>query len=332
MVATERADVPVVALGASAGGVGALSTLVRGLPGDLGAAVLVVLHVAPAGPSVLPAILQRAGALPARHARDGEKLQPARIYVAPPDHHLEVEDGQLLVSRSPRENGVRPSVDTLFRSVARERRGNAVAVVLSGTLDDGTSGLLAVRQAGGRTVVQDPEDADFPGMPRSALRFGAPEFVAPLEDLSKLIARLVAELPGPSIVPPEEVEVKQEELSGEVDKGPPSMFTCPECGGTLFEKEIDGLLQFRCRVGHGYTAETLLTAQDPHLESALYAAIVALEERSDLSRRMARRMEQMGRSASGARYWRQAEETERQASLIRDAVAMLHKPADDQPA
>jgi two-component system, chemotaxis family, protein-glutamate methylesterase/glutaminase len=325
---TPDRNVPVVALGASAGGVAALSSVVRGLPESLPAAVLVVLHVAPAGPSVLPAILARAGPLPAAHAADGDEVRPGRIYVAPPDHHLEVEDGRLVVSRSPRENGVRPSVDTLFRSVARERRGNAVAAVLSGTLDDGTSGLLAVRQAGGRTVVQDPDDADFPGMPRSALRFGWPEFVAPLEELPGLLCRLVEGLPLPAVVASEEIEVKQEELSGEIDKGAPSQFTCPDCGGTLFEKEIEGLLQFRCRVGHGYTAETLLAAQDPHLESALYAAIVALDERSDLSRRMARRMEQAGRGGSAARYRRQAEETERQASLIREAVANLHGPVE----
>src|SRR3954470_4035795 len=160
-------QIPVVALGASAGGVDALARVVAGLPAGFPAAVLVVLHVAPAGPSVLPEILTRAGVLPARHAVDGQVIEAGHIYVAPPDRHLELVGDALRVTRGPRENGVRPSVDTLFRSVARSNPGNAVAVVLSGTLDDGTSGMITVRDSGGRTIVQDPDEADFPGMPAS---------------------------------------------------------------------------------------------------------------------------------------------------------------------
>jgi two-component system chemotaxis response regulator CheB len=278
---------------------------------------------------VLPAILSRAGTLPATHAVDGDQIAPGHIYVAPPDHHVEVDGGMLRVTRSPRENGVRPSIDVLFRSVARERRGNAVAVVLSGTLDDGTSGLRAVRQSGGRTVVQDPDDADFPGMPRSATLYGNPEFIVPLAEMADTLTKLVRELPVLPRVPAEEVPAMQEDLADdEVEKGPPSPFTCPECGGTLFERDVDGLLQFRCRVGHGYTAESLLAAQDPHLEAALYAAVVALEERADLSRRMARRMEQSVGGASAQRYWTQAEEIERQATVVREAVAKLRAQDD----
>ena len=195
MTGADGRAVPVVAMGASAGGVTALTQLVASLPADLPAAVMVVLHITATGPSLLPEILTRAGDLPARHATDGDAIEACRIYVAPPDQHLLVDGATVRVTRSPRENGVRPSVDLLFRSVARGRGSRSVAVVLSGMLDDGTAGLAAVGERGGRTIVQDPDDAIFPSMPENAKRYAAPEFVVPVSEMGALIASLVAELP-----------------------------------------------------------------------------------------------------------------------------------------
>jgi two-component system chemotaxis response regulator CheB len=323
-----RSPTPVLAIGASAGGVSALTELVADLPADLPAAVTVVLHVTPTGPSLLPEILTRAGELPARHAVDGEPVEPGRIYVAPPDRHLLVAGDVVRVVRTPKENGVRPSVDTLFRSVARSRGARAVAVVLSGTLDDGTAGIVAVAEAGGRTVVQDPADAMFPGMPESARQFGHPEFVVKVSEMGELLAELVRGLPESANL--EDVAVDALEADAERSNGTPSAFTCPDCGGTLFEREVDGILQFRCRVGHGYTADALVSEQQEKLESALYAAIVALEERADLSRRMARRMEQVGNTPFAHRYFTQADETERQASVVRETVSRLRETDEAQ--
>lgn len=325
---TTRRPVPVVAVGASAGGVSALTALIQALPADLPAAVLVVLHVAPTGPSLLPAILSRAGDLPATHASDGERLLPGRVYVAPPDRHLLLDGATLRVTRTAKENGLRPSVDTLFRSVARARGPLAIAAVLSGTLDDGTAGLIAVADAGGRTIAQDPEEAVFPGMPASAVRYAAPHFVVSLADMGALVVKLVSELPDTAEI--EEVDPVEAELASGTEQGPPSVFTCPECGGTLFESDTDGLLKFRCRVGHGYSADGLLIEQQAHLEAALYAAVVALEERADLSRRMGRRMEHAGKPRIADRYFGQAEETEHQARVVLNAVNQLSLVPDEQ--
>ncbi|MEA2901091.1 MAG: two-component system, chemotaxis family, protein-glutamate methylesterase/glutaminase [Actinomycetota bacterium] len=181
----------VVLLGASAGGVEALSTVVSGLPPDLPAAVLVVLHISAWGTSVLPDILARKGPLPAHHAVDGEPVLAGQVYVAPPDRHLTVDGGRLRLDAGPKENGVRPAIDTLFRSAATAYGRDVVAVVLSGTLDDGTAGLVAVSERGGVTIAQDPADALFSSMPASAVRFARPDHVLAAADIAAVVTSCV---------------------------------------------------------------------------------------------------------------------------------------------
>jgi two-component system chemotaxis response regulator CheB len=183
----------IVVVGASAGGVEALITIARGLPSDLEAPVVVVLHRAPTSTSALPAILDRSGPLDARHAQDGEELAPGRIYVAPPDLHLLLEDGVVRLARGPREKGHRPAIDPLFRSAARAYGAGTIAVVLSGSRDDGAAGVAAVAERGGTVVVQDPTDAIYPSMPESAIAANHPEYVVPLAELAAIVARLAAE-------------------------------------------------------------------------------------------------------------------------------------------
>ncbi len=190
-------DLTVVAIGASAGGVQSVKDLVAMLPPHFPAAVLVVIHFPPTGISVLADILNRAGPLPAVEAVDGERLKPGRIYTGVPDRHLMVEDGVIRLSRGPRENHCRPAIDALFRSVAHAIGPRSIGVVLSGTLNDGTAGLIEIKKLGGCAVVQDPKTALFREMPRSAIQAVSVDYVLPLHDMARVLEQIVQELDSP---------------------------------------------------------------------------------------------------------------------------------------
>jgi two-component system, chemotaxis family, protein-glutamate methylesterase/glutaminase len=316
----------IVLIGASAGGVQALSEVIGGLPRDLPAAVFVVLHVSPYGRSVLPAILNRMDTLEASHAEDGEPIQPGHVYVAPPDFHLVLEDSRVCLSRGPTENGHRPAVDVLFRTAAAACGRRVVGVVLTGNLDDGTAGLAAIKQCGGVAVVQDPKEADYPGMPASAIENVAVDHVLPLCDIAPLLDRLAREplpegngdSPDSALEEPNAMSTKPEdegEAAGARD-GEASGFTCPDCGGALWEKP-GGPLHFRCRTGHAYSPETLLAKQADNLEGTLWAAVRALEENAALARRMEKRMREGGNVLSMNRYERRAQDAEAHADILR---------------
>ena len=323
----------VIVMGASAGGVDALSGAIAGLPADLAAAVLVVMHLSPRGKSVLPHILATRGRLRATHAVDGEALEPSRVYVAPPDRHLVVERGRVRVTNDPKENGVRPSVDTLFRSAANAYGPDVIGVVLSGMLDDGTAGLIAIKEHGGVAIAQDPEEAVFPGMPSSAVRFADPDHVVPLEKLAPLLVGILEERQHSGIVGDAvdaTNEADRDDESGDGQPGQPSEFTCPECAGTLWEQPEGDLVRFRCRVGHAYSSESLLAEQRDALESTLWAAVVALEERADLAKRLSKRMHELGRPSSMGRFDREGDDARRRAALVREAIVHLSIPVDDE--
>jgi two-component system, chemotaxis family, protein-glutamate methylesterase/glutaminase len=226
----------VIVVGASAGGVETLRELVAGLPSDLPASILVVLHVAPDHKSILPRILTGAGPLPAAHAKNGEALEPGRIYVAPPDRHLVVDDGIVRLTRSPPEGGHRPAVDTLFRTAARFHGTRVVGVVLSGALDDGTAGLVAIKQRGGVTVVQDPDEALCADMPRNALENLQVDHCLPTAKIAALLEKLahekvVVHSPIPMLLQQEADIALDRRKPGEAPPGQPSEFPCPACGG-----------------------------------------------------------------------------------------------------
>lgn len=313
----------VILLGASAGGVNALIQLVKALPADLPAAVFVVLHVSPYGKSAMPAILSRAGVLPALHPEDDEPVQEGRIYVAPPDHHLIVEDSRVRLSHGPTENAQRPAVDVLFRTAAQSYGRRAIAVVLTGNLDDGTAGLAVVKRHGGVAIVQDPADADYPSMPISAIYNVPVDHVVPLADIPRLLVELcnqpvVDPEPDPG---PEGRDMKEEIELGDdpEEKGVPADLTCPACGGALRESRVESVAHFRCRTGHAYSPESLLAKQTDVIEEALWAALRALEENAALARRLERRMRQARQNGPRAeqRYGKRAQEAEQHADVLR---------------
>jgi two-component system chemotaxis response regulator CheB len=286
----------IILIGASSGGIEALTEVVSHLPEDLPAAVFVVVHVSPRSISVLPDILNRACPLTSAHARDKEKIKTGRIYVAPPDFHMLIDDGSIRIVRGPKENNTRPAIDPTFRTAARAYGPRVVGVVLSGALDDGTAGLHAVKRRGGVAVVQDPADALFPDMPQNAIAGVAVDRVLPKAEIAPALVRLsqepVDDTPGsvPKTMKEEtEIEAMNMKIPDDEKPGEPSVYGCPECGGVLWEMHDGEILRFRCRVGHAYGAEGLLSEQTETLDTALWSAFRALQENASLARRLAER-------------------------------------------
>lgn len=341
-----------VVVGASSGGVEALSRVVRRLPANLDAAVFVVLHMAPSRSSALAAILGREAVLPAAQAENGEPIKRGRIYVAAPDHHLVVRPGHIALTSGPTENRVRPAVDALFRSAAVAYPGRTVGVILTGNLDDGAAGLAAVKQCGGLTVVQDPSEAFAPSMPRAALDATEVDHVAFLDEMGPLIARLVAE-PAASTdtteVPADLVSevahsflidhpIQRIDVAGAVGDLPAPL-ACPECGGGLMPTsggELARVARYRCHVGHTFTARGLLDALGDDMERALWVALRSLEERIALLEVLAREQEERDRRLSAGQYRERADELRLSVKRIREllmsglngAMLPIHDPSD----
>jgi two-component system chemotaxis response regulator CheB len=315
-----------VVVGASAGGVEALLQLLRALPPDLPAPVLVVLHLPAGARSALPEILDRVCALPVQQAVDGAPLEPGTVHVAVPDRHLMVVDDHILLSRGPRENGHRPAVDVLFRSAARSAGRRVVAVVLSGALDDGAAGMIAVRARGGMGIAQDPADAMYPSMPRHAAEAGGAEHVVPVEKMSVLLGELLSEdIAGLAEPPPSNLmdtetamaNLEPEALNADDRPGVPSGFGCPSCHGALFSIAEGGMERFRCRVGHAWSPDALAAEQSQALEAALWMALRGLEERAALSRRMGERAEQRGHQLTARTFRTRHDEAQQAAGVLR---------------
>lgn len=331
--APESSGGGIIVLGASAGGVQALCKVVECLPPGLPAAVFVVLHLMPHGHSMLPAILERSGCLPASHPSDGEVIRPGRIYVAPPDRHLAIKDGHIHLSRNASENGYRPAIDVLFRTAARSHGSRVVGVVLTGNLDDGTAGLAAIKKCGGIAIVQDPQDADYPSMPESAIANVQVDYVLPADEIGPRIDEILRQpRPVPAVdcgdveEEPDAMGTSKNEEEGESARGVPAGLICPDCGGSLFERPGEHPLHFRCRTGHAYSPESLLAKQNDSLEAAFWAALRSLEENIALSRRMEKRSRERGKLQACEAYRKRAEAAERHAALMRK---VLEKGGED---
>lgn len=340
------ADRDIIVVGASAGGVEALIRLVGGLPTGLPASVFVVCHFPPGGRSVLPDILSRSGPLPASHARDGEPFAPGHIYIAPPDRHLVLAPGgRTRLTREARENHARPAVDPLFRSAARHYRQRVIGVILTGALSDGTAGLMAVRAAGGVAVVQDPKDALVAAMPQNATELAGADHIAPVTAMPALLADLVRQpvtanggRPVNPIEPVDPIEKMPETVNRDMAAqarnergGEVSTYTCPECGGSLWQVPEKELVRFRCHVGHAYNGEALLTEQTEALEAALWTAVRTFKEKFVLGRQLAAAERLRGNAEAAARFEEQAEQADRYGRLIVRHVLHADPGVDSGP-
>ena len=323
-----------IVIGGSAGAIEVLLTIVGALPADLPAAVFVVVHVSPGAYSRLPEILARAGGLPAAHAQHGQAIEPGHIYVAPPDRHLLIRRGYLELTRGPRENHSRPAIDPLFRSAARASGTRAIGVILSGALYDGSTGLLAIKTRGGVAIVQDPREAITPSMPQSALRLVDVDYVLPAVAIAPHLVDLVqGALAGEEGSDVDETEritqaIEQDfvEQAANQRGGDTSLYTCPDCGGVLWQIEEGG--GFRCHVGHAYASEALLVHKSEELESALWACVRLLRERATLTRQTATRTLEGGNRDLADMFEEQALLAERQGQAIRELLELTPNPAD----
>lgn len=317
----------IIVIGASAGGIDPIRAILRDLPDDFPGSLFIVVHTSPESPGVLHSILDRVGPLTADAVEDGARIEPGRIYVAPPDRHLIIEPGRTCLTRGPRENRFRPAVDPLFRSAAQTYGPRVVGIILSGGLDDGTAGLQTIAQMGGTTVVQDPREAWAPSMPQNAMLHVRVDHVLRTEEIAPLLVRLATTdtdtQEGDDAVPEDvNIEVKIAKADKATDAGvlrlgPPSYYACPECHGVLLQMKDQAPLRFRCHTGHAYSVESLLAEMDEAIDATLWSAIRALEEREMLIRHAS---EHPASSSDASALRSRADETQRRADVVRQMV------------
>ena len=292
-----------VLIGASAGGVNAILDLAPALPANFPVPILFVQHIG-AHPSRLWELAHQRGPNPAVAASDGDVPRPGTLYFAPPDHHMLLQDGRIRLWRGPKEHHARPAIDPLFRSAALECGPQAIGVVLTGMLDDGSAGLRAIKQCGGTAVVQDPLDAYAPDMPQNALAHVQADHVVPLALLGALLHEL-ARRPVPPTRPAPPAALRQEhQLISETPAmehlqaiASPCAFTCPDCGGVLFELNDKHPVRYRCHTGHGFSLLSLVSTQEQLTDAALWTSLRTLQEKEAILRRLAQSQETV---ASGA--------------------------------
>ena len=321
----------ILVIGTSAGGVMALTELMQSLPRDFKASIFIVQHITPYSYTNLPAILNRNSPIPAVLAKDGDMIENSKIYVAPPDHHMLIENNRILVKKGPKENRFRPSIDALFRSAAYVYGSRVIGIVLSGMLDDGTSGLWSIRRLHGLCIIQSPEDAEYPSMPNNVLEYVDVDYNVPIHEMGSLLHRLTQE------EAPESNGISEEELNrlrlevqiaaqdnafdmGVLDLGPFTPFTCPECHGTLVQIEEGRHKRFRCHTGHSFTASSLMAGITKTVEENLWQTVRGLEEATMLLEQTGNQYREDDEQHKADPFLRKARETREISQTIRSFI------------
>lgn len=329
---TEAHARDIVVIGCSAGGVEALPRILQQFPADLPAAILIVQHMAPTHKHYLAEILARTSPLPVAWAEQGARVERGRVLLAPPDVHLLLAEDHVHLNRGARENHSRPSIDKLFRSAAAAYGSRTIGVLLTGMLDDGVAGLQAIRAAGGAVIVQDPSDAAFPELPSRALHALKPDRTLPIDAIGGAIIAMVAELVTSAPAPRELV------LEAAIDRESPvspdrmnllgtqTVVACPECQGPLWEIGDRELRRYRCYLGHSTSARELIDASAADVESALWSAVRALNDRATTLETLAADAERIGNGQSAQSYADRAREARHQAELARRFMIDLSRP------
>jgi len=336
MNGSDRKDIIVV--GGSMGSSAVLKQVVRDLPSDLPATVFISTHIPATSPGLLADVLAGHASIPVRQAIDGQPFERGHAYVAVPDRHLLLIGGTIRLGAGPRENMARPSIDPLFRSAALSFGPRVVGVLLSGLLNDGASGLHAIKSVGGTAVVQHPLDAEADEMPLAALEAADVDHVAPARELAGLLARLAATEAGTGAAPSDELRLEVQIASGGrlgsenlLRLATPSALSCPECHGVLSEVDGGHPLRFRCQIGHAYTAEAY-AANTVEVDDAIQVALRVMEERVTLVQRMALDARRTGRTAVAELYDARAQEYRHYANTLREAaISALRSPRRRPP-
>ena len=330
----------IIVIGASAGGVYALKELVALLPHDFDATIFLVVHVSPHSPSYLPEILNHSGPIKAVHPKDGELIQPGMIYIAPPDHHLLIEYEQVIVKKGPKENRFRPSIDALFRSAAYTYGPRVIGIVLTGMLDDGTSGMWSVKRLGGICIVQEPEEAMYASMPNHVMEYVDVDYVIPVNKMGLLLSDLITEQV------PDEPNLIQEELKrieaevniaaqdnafdmGILDMGELTPLTCPECNGALISIKEGKLIRYRCHTGHAYTANSLLAETTKVVEESFWKGIRALEETVILLEQSGQHFAEGGNKTVSEQFLQKSRETKERARQAHEFIFKQQQWSED---
>ena len=315
----------IVVIGASAGGLAVLQTILSQLPPDLPASIFIVVHLGEK--SILARVLDRDSTLPVTEAKSGEVPARGHVYVAVPGKHLMLHGDHMLVRRGPRENQARPAIDPLFRSAAATFGSRVIGLVLSGSLADGTAGLRAIKRCGGMALVQDPRDALVVAMPQSAIRHVDVDEVLAGPEIAERLSVLVREPAPPAPEVPLDVRLEaaiaaQELADMKIDDmlGKPSRFTCPECHGALWEIEDGPMLRYRCHVGHAYSGDAMLASQTEEIDRLLGTLLRSHQERAALARRMSVYERTQGREGLADQLSQRAFDYDRDAQLMKELL------------
>jgi two-component system chemotaxis response regulator CheB len=319
----------IVVIGCSAGGVEALPRVLQQLPTDLAAAVFIVQHLAATSSPHLAGILGRTSRLPIAWAGQGDRIERGHVLIAPPDVHMLVHDSHVQLTRGARENHSRPSIDKLFRSAAAAYSSRVIGVLLTGMLGDGVAGLRAIREAGGFVIVQDPLDAAYPELPGRAVAALSPDRTLPLDAIGVAITSAVGEQ-VPAVAASRDLAFEasiDREGPSSPDKlgklGAQTTLACPECRGPLWEVGDEDLRRYRCYLGHVITAGELLNATTAEVETALWSAVRALNDRASTLETLASDSNKIGNGQIAETYASRAREARKHAEIARNFMIDL---------
>jgi two-component system chemotaxis response regulator CheB len=337
----------IVVVGTSAGGMNALIELVSQLKEDIDAAFFIVMHLSRTSISdFLVHRLQPHTSLKCEVAKEDASIEKGHIYVAAPNQHLLVKKNKIILGGGPEENRWRPSIDVLFRSAAAAYSTRVIGVVLTGSLDDGTTGMLAIKRSGGTCIVQDPNEAEYPDMPLSVLNNMEVDYCMPLHQMGETIFEITKSNPE-EIAAPQDVIIESEIAERVVvdyenvrELGEKSIYACPDCGGGLWDipkqnarlndpdNYRDGQGEsdrYRCHIGHSYSEKDLVVKQGEVLESTLWTALRIMEERRNLLKKMEDDNNKKGLSKMAASYQEKGEGIQIHVDRMKDILFATQK-------